>query len=128
MTHKIKCIFLKSSLPIWNFKDKHYISSQINKMEKWLQNERISKIKRWLSERFNKIDTYLSRLKLSRISSMIGVIAFVVFDVDHVFTTVSLNVRKILEHLVSWIIFVMKCHVWEDELPSKWKGNRMMYM
>lgn len=35
MTHKRKCIFLKSSFPIWNFKDKHYISSQINKMEKY---------------------------------------------------------------------------------------------
>ena len=34
MTHKRKCIFLKSSLPIWNFKDKHYNSSQINKVEK----------------------------------------------------------------------------------------------
>lgn len=70
-------------------------------MEKWLLNERISKIKRWFSERFISNRHISVKIKTSRISSMIGVIAFVVFDVDHVFTTVILNVRKILEHLVS---------------------------
>ena len=49
--HIKKCIFLKSSFPIWNFKDKHYISRQINKMEKY---KRVN-LKKW-KKRNNKYE------------------------------------------------------------------------